>query len=240
VKGTAAGQCQIVATKAADANYGAATSNPVTLTVNLLAPPALVLSANPTSIGYGGSSTLVTSGGISGGAVTYIVSGPCYVQGNTLTGTSAGSCAVTAGQAETSVYSAATSNPVNVTVMERTTVFSYPQAIATMGQPFVLAPVLGGFTSPTFAVLYGNLPAGLTLNPATGVVSGIPTGPMGTGDAVISVYENNAYDAALVVIEVQAALIPVPTLSEWALAILAVLLVVVTGWHMRRLSRRRA
>ena len=145
VKGTAAGQCQVVATKAADINYGAATSNPVTLTVNLLAPPALVLNANPTSIGYGGSSTLGTSGGISGGAVTYSVTGPCYVLGNTLTGTSAGSCAVTAGQAETSVYSAATSNPVNVAVKERTTVFSYPQAIATMGQPFVLAPVLGGF-----------------------------------------------------------------------------------------------
>jgi hypothetical protein len=232
VTGTASGQCQVVATKAADSNYGAATSNPVTLTVNLITPTALVLSENPTSVGFGGSSTLGTSGGISGGPVTYSVSGPCYVTGNTLTGTSVGTCAVTAAQAATSVYSAPTSNTVTVDVKERTTTFSYPAATATTGQPFTLTPITSGFAAPTFAVLYGNLPTGLTLNAATGVISGTPTGPIGVADFVISVYENNAYDAALAVINVQT-ITEVPTLSQWAL-LLASMLVVLTGWQLRR------
>ena len=191
VRGDAAGGCQVVATKAADANYGPATSNPVTVTVNRLAPPALVLTATPAGVGFGGSSTLGTTGGIPGALVAYDVTGPCSVSGNTLIGTSVGDCVITATQAETSLYGAATSGPVTVTVKERTTVFGYPHAIATIGRPFVLTPVTGGFTSPTFALLYGNLPAGLTLDPATGVISGTPTGPAGTVDGVITAYENN-------------------------------------------------
>ncbi|MFZ4478980.1 MAG: IPTL-CTERM sorting domain-containing protein [Rhodoferax sp.] len=232
VTGTAVGQCQVVATKAADGSYGAATSNPVTLSVNLLAPSALVLSASPTTIGFGGSSTLSTTGGIPGGAVTYSVTGPCYVTGNTLTGTSDGSCQVSATQAATSVYSAPTSNTVTVTVKERTTIFSYPQTPAIIGQAFVLTPTTAGFTNPTFALLYGSMPAWATLNPATGVISGTPTGTLGTFDFVISVLENNAYDAALAVITVQ---VPaaIPTLNEWGLIILSSLMVML-AFAMRR------
>ena len=239
VKGTAAGQCQIVATKAADANYGAATSNPVTLTVKLLTAPALVLSGSPTTVGFGGSSTLSTSGGIPGGAVTYSLSGPCYVSGNTLTGTSDGSCQVIASQAETNVYSAPTSNTVTVTVKERTTTFSYPAATAIIGQAFTLAPTTAGFTNPTFALLYGNLPAGLTLNTTTGVISGTPTGLTGTFDGVISVFENNAYDAALFVIEVQAAPVSptsIPTLSEWGMILLSSLMAMLAFFRIRKIS----
>lgn len=228
---TGTGQCQATATKAAADGYGAATSNPVTVTINRLAPPALVLTASPVSIGFNGSSTLGTTGGIPGAPVSYSVSGPCSVSGNTLLGVSAGLCTVTASQAETAVYSAVTSNPVTITVKERTTTFSYPQGTATIGQPFSLTPVTSGFTKPTFALIYGNLPAGLTLNPTTGVISGTPTGPIGTVDGVISAYENNAYDAALAVIGVQAAPAPIPTLSEWGMLILASLMVLTAGWY---------
>ncbi len=239
LSGTGQGQCQVSASKATDGTYPSATSNPVTVTVNLLAPSALVLSASPTMVGFGGSSTLSTSGGIPGGAVTYSLSGPCYVTGNTLTGTSDGSCQVSATQAATSVYSAPTSNTVTVTVRERTTVFSYPQgsvsATATIGQLFTLTPVTAGFTNPTFALLYGNLPDGLTLDPHTGVISGRPSGNAGTFDGVISVFENNAYDAALFVITVQAAVSPaaIPTLSEWGLIILSSLMAML-AFAMRR------
>jgi hypothetical protein len=232
LKATGEGQCQAVATKAGSGSYGAATSNPVTLTVNRLAPPALVLSANPTSVGFGGSSTLGTRGGISGAPVTYSVTGPCSVSGNTLIGTSAGTCQVTAGQAATSVYSAAISNTVAVAVKERNTTFSYPRATAAIGRPFTLRPTTSGFTKPTFALLYGSLPAGLTLNKQTGVISGTPTEPIGTFDGVVSAYENNAYDAALAVIVVQEATL-VPTFSEWGLLIMATLLLAV-GWRSRR------
>ncbi|MBK1720408.1 IPTL-CTERM sorting domain-containing protein, partial [Thiocystis violacea] len=198
------------------------------------APPALVLSATPASVGFGGSSLLATTGGIPGAPVSYSVSGPCSVEGNQLLGVSAGTCQVTASQAETAVYSAISSNPVTVTVQERTTTFSYPSATATLGQPFSLAPVTSGITNPTFALLYGALPEGLTLDPASGVISGIPTGPLGIFDAVISVYENNAYDAALAVITVQATRVAtIPTLSEWGMLILASLMVLAVGWRLK-------
>jgi hypothetical protein len=122
---------------------------------------------------------------------------------------------------------------VTVTVKERTTTFSYPHATAIIGQPFSLAPVTSGFTNPTFALLYGNLPAGLILNPTTGVISGTPTGPTGTIDGVISAYENNAYDAALDVVTVQNPAPPppnpIPTLSEWGAMIMALMMLFVVG-----------
>jgi hypothetical protein len=230
--GTGVGQCQVTATKAESTGYSAATSNPVIVNINRLAPPALVLTASPVSVGFGGSSTLSTTGGIPGAPVSYSVSGPCSVDGNTLLGIRAGLCIVTASQAETAAYSAATSSPVTITVKERTTTFSYPQATAKIGQPFSLAPVTSGFTKPTFALLYGNLPAGLTLDPATGVISGTPTGPIGTIDGVVSVYENNAYDAALAVITIANPAPPpnpIPTLGEWGAIIMTLMLILVGG-----------
>ncbi len=238
VTAAAQGQCQITATKPGNKDYGPATSNPVTVTFNRLAPPALVLTASPVSIGFNGSSTLGTTGGIPGAPVSYSVSGPCSVSGNTLLGVSAGLCTVTASQAETAVYSAVTSNPVTITVKERTTTFSYPQGTATIGQPFSLTPVTSGFTKPTFALLYGNLPAGLTLNPTTGVISGTPTGPIGTVDGVISSYENNAYDAALAVIGVGNDPQAIPTLGEWGMLILMLLMVLTAGWRGRKAGLR--
>lgn len=228
---TGVGQCQATATKAESTGYSAVTSNPVIVTINRLAPPALVLSTSPVSIGFNGTSTLSTTGGIPGAPVNYSVSGPCAIDGNTLLGVSAGLCIVTASQAETPVYGAATSTPVTVTVKERTTTFSYPHATAIIGQPFYLAPVTSGFTNPTYALLYGNLPAGLSLNPNTGVISGTPTGPTGTIDGVISAYENNAYDAALAIFTVQNPIPPnpIPTLGEWGAMIMALMMLFVVG-----------
>ena len=84
---------------------------------------------------------------------------------------------------------------------------------ATVGQPFSLVPTLSGFSAPT-----------------------------GTSSAVISAYENDAHNEAIMVIDVQAAPIalvtPIPTFSQWGLLILASMLVVLTDWHLRREQRR--
>lgn len=214
------GSCTIEARQAEDPGYSARTSNPVAVQVGPGAEAPRVLTATPTTVGFGGSSTLGTTGGIPDVPVSCVVTGPCSVSGNTLVGTGSGACVVTAAQAETSTFGAATSSPVTVAVKERTTVFLYPNATVTIGQPLVLAPVTAGLTNPTFAVLHGTLTAGLTLNPATGGISETPAGPAGLSDAVITVFENNAYDASLAVIDVRD-VNAIPTLSELGLAILA-------------------
>lgn len=102
-----------------------------------------------------------------------------------------------------------------------------------MGKPFTLTPVTAGFSQPSFALLYGNLPAWASIDPATGVISGTPTNPLGTTDFVVSVLENNAYDAALGVITVQTPA-PIPTLSEWAMILLVSLMGLLGFLRLRR------
>ncbi len=225
--GVGVGRCQVVANKAGTISYSSVTSQPVTVVVNPGVAPALVLTSDKSKIGFGGSATLSVSGGISGGSVSYTVTGPCYVTGAVLTGIRAGHCLVVAAQAATDLLGAVQSNSVLVNVSERTTAFSYAQATATGGQGFSTAPVLAGFTRPTFAVLAGTLPTGLVLNPVTGAITGTPTGQPGTFSVVISVYENNAYDAAMVVITLQAppaSVVNIPTLSEWGMIVMAALM----------------
>ncbi len=84
------------------------------------APQAtLAASATPSSIVDGETAALSTTGGSGTGVVTYAVisgSSNCSISGSTLTGTSVGSCAVTATKAADANYSATTSSPITVTV----------------------------------------------------------------------------------------------------------------------------
>ncbi|MGZ4524629.1 MAG: putative Ig domain-containing protein, partial [Mycobacteriaceae bacterium] len=55
-----------------------------------------------------------------------------------------------------------------------------PPTSAVTGTPYTYTFTATGYPTPTFTVHDGNLPAGLTLNPATGVLSGTPTTPGGS------------------------------------------------------------
>lgn len=115
---TGAGTCSITATKAANTTYAAATSAPISVTVNPGTQAALAASASPAAISFNGTSTLSTTGGSGTGAVTFAVTAGgsfCSVSGATLTGTGVGSCTVTATKAADTNYNAATAT-VNVTV----------------------------------------------------------------------------------------------------------------------------
>jgi hypothetical protein len=83
-----------------------------------LAQAALSVVPLSTTVRVLGSTTLSTSGGSGGGAVTYAVaSGSCTLDGATLSvPKTAGTCTVTATKAADSTYSAATSTAVSVTV----------------------------------------------------------------------------------------------------------------------------
>lgn len=117
LKGTGAGVCTVTATKAADANYLAATAT-TDVTVGKAAQAALSATATPATIVVNATSTLTTSGGSGTGAVTFAVSSGgavCSVAGAVLTGTGAGACTVTATKAGDANYAAATAT-VNLTV----------------------------------------------------------------------------------------------------------------------------
>lgn len=134
VRATAAGQCQLSATKAADGTYAAVTSSPLVVSISPKPAPTLILTTSAATIAIGVTSTLTTTGGIPGAAVTYAVSGPCTVTGNVLTGTGQGNCSVTARQAATGEYTGATSNIVTIAVWAT----GSPAAIPTLGLPALL------------------------------------------------------------------------------------------------------
>jgi hypothetical protein len=116
--GTGAGSCVVSASKAADAAYAAATSPEVTVAVTLGTQAMLVLVPANITIDPNGTTTLDTSGGSGTGTVSYtLVSGLCSLSDATLTGTSAGSCVVTATKAADTAYAAATSEEVSVEVI---------------------------------------------------------------------------------------------------------------------------
>ncbi len=90
---------------------------PVSLSISRADQSALNLVASPTTIKVNGTSDLSTTGGTGTGGVSYAVqSGPCTVSSDSLTGTGAGSCVVTATKAQDGSYTSISSTPVTVTV----------------------------------------------------------------------------------------------------------------------------
>jgi hypothetical protein len=104
------GTCTIAADQAGDATYAAASQITQDVTINPGTQAVLSASASPSSVAYGGTSTLSTTGGSGTGAVTYEVTtgaAYCSVSGNTLTGIGIGACTVTATKAGDGNYNAA-------------------------------------------------------------------------------------------------------------------------------------
>ena len=122
----ASGTCDVTATKVADNNYNAATSAALPVTLQKLLVAALTVVATPSTVAYGGTSALSTTGGSGTGAVTFDVgaSTGCTVSGSTLSVTDAsGTCAVTATKAADDNYNQATSAalPITLTKADTTT-----------------------------------------------------------------------------------------------------------------------
>jgi len=114
VTGIGVGSCTVTATKAADANYGAATSA-VGILVTKAAQPALTVTATPSTLQLNATSSLSTTGGAGGGAVTYALTsgaGFCSLSGTTVTGTAVGVCQITATKAGDATYLVATGTTV--------------------------------------------------------------------------------------------------------------------------------
>jgi hypothetical protein len=123
-----------------------------------------------------------------------------------------------AAQAYTIVVSAAATAPIITTAR-------LPQD-APVGTPYTQTITATGTAPITFSVTGGALPPGLTLDPDTGQISGTPT-TTGTYTFTITATNSAGTDSKGFAIQVIRGLLdatPIPTLSETALALLALLL----------------
>ena len=94
----------------------------------------------------------------------------------------------------------------------------------------------GGVAPYTWAITEGNLPDGLSLDPSTGKISGTPTTP-GTFNFTVQVSDSQTppatatKDLSITILSPGA---PIPTLSEWGMIILSLLLLGGAIWMLRR------
>ena len=90
----------------------------------------------------------------------------------------------------------------------------------------------GGEAPYTFEVTDGSLPPGIGLNPTTGVLSGTPT-QAGTFDFEITATDTNECPGTRAyTLTVNPG--PIPTLSEWGMIMLSVLLIASSLFYLRR------
>jgi hypothetical protein len=154
-----------------------------------IAPPTLTVACAAATTGTVGapySSAITVSGGT--GPYTFAVTSGSLPPGLTLnantgaitgTPTTAGpfSFAVTVTDSTLGIHATATTVNCSITIAPPTlTVACASMTTGTVGVPYSSAITVSGGTGPyTFAVTSGSLPAGLTLNPNTGAITGTPT-----------------------------------------------------------------
>jgi Calx-beta domain/Putative Ig domain len=127
----AVGTCTVTATKAADASYAAATSAGITITINQAPQATLIAASAASTLAFGGTTTLSTTGGSGTGLVTFASNNAnCTIAGTTLTAAAVGSCTVTATKAADTNYLAATSAGITITVTQATQTITFSASIA--------------------------------------------------------------------------------------------------------------
>ena len=254
--GTGEGFCDVSATKAADSVYASTTSEYATVFVSLAPQSELVVVPAASSIHVGQSTTLSSTGGSGTGAVTYaLTAGPCSVSGSTVTGMGAGVCLVTATKAADSTFSSATSAPAEVTVslapQTSCTLVTNPASVQP-GQQVNLSvtgcPSTGTVTYTAIAIPQASTPysahettakvapAPTVLScPISGTVM-TPTGGYGVCQVTATVAADSTYGAASSTknVSVTPPPAPVPSLSDYAKALLVFVLLGAMNGHRRR------
>ncbi len=182
------GTCDVVATKAADNNYNAASSASTAVSMTVATQTTLVVD-DPGSLAFGSTTTLTTSGGSGTGAVTFDIGGStgCSLSGDDLTITdNTGSCAVTATKAADANYMVATSASQTITMVK---------ADQTIG---AISPTSGSVLAGSAALSPTTASSGLAVvfastTPAVCTVSG--TNVIYNIEGTCSVTANQAGDA---------------------------------------------
>ena len=118
VTALSAGTCALVASQAGTADFDAAADVTLNLPVNKAAQLISGFTANPTTIKVGETSQLSAFGGASGKPIVFAstTTDVCSVSGSTVTGLTAGHCALTANQAGTADFDAAETALLAITI----------------------------------------------------------------------------------------------------------------------------
>jgi hypothetical protein len=168
--GDAGSTCIITATKAADTNYNAISSATQTITITKINQSALSMSSS-SSVTYGNTLALTSTGGSSTGLTTYAVSsGTCTISGSTLTPGDAGStCIIAATKAADTNYNSVTTSTQTITINKanQSTLSMSSTSSVTYGNTLALTSTGGSGTgSTTYAVSSGTCTiSGSTLTP---------------------------------------------------------------------------
>jgi hypothetical protein len=196
----AAGECTLTVSKAATSNYAAATSVVRTFAVEPGVQTLTVAAIADTS--FGTQSFLLDIGGTGPGVVSATATGSCAVDDLTVTVVSDGLCTITVNKASTSNYLAATPVTRSFTVAPAIPILiDATLAPAKVGTAYSAAITAEPADATTFAITAGALPAGLGLNPTTGVISGTPQ-TSGSFEFTITATNAGGPDSAVFTIQV--------------------------------------
>ena len=172
-----AGTCIVTATRAADANYTAQSSAPTTVTFAHAAQSITFGQLSNKTLGAGTVALTATASSGLGVTFTSTNTSVCTVSGSTVTLVSAGTCTIAADQAGDGGFAAAGTASRSFTVAPALTLATPTTGLSgTYNSQYSLALVdAGGAGTNSFTITAGALPAGLTLDAGTGLISGTPS-----------------------------------------------------------------
>jgi hypothetical protein len=234
------GLCTVAANQTGDATYAAAA--PVTRSFGIGFVSQTITFPQPLDVSLDDPSVLFTATTDAAGltpALNSTTPTVCTVSGMTVTFVAPGLCTIVATQSGNATFAAAppVSHSFQVVEIETDSLDAMRAGDPFTQQLSVLGAAGGGVWSTTTP-----LPAGLTLDPTTGVLTGTPTGP--TSQLMTFAYtENGVVHDATLLLNITAALSPLAFTGTDALGPLtvAVLLLLLGGFGMTiaMLQRRR-
>jgi len=181
VTGKAIGTCTIAANQAGNSSYDPASQVTGSITVGKANQTITNFAFTPTTLTVNGTTTASATGGGSGLPVTFTSTTPTIctasgTNGSTVTGVATGTCTIAANQAGNASYNAASQVTNNITVTCPTVAISNTSLPnGTIGTMYSQQLTVSSGGTVTWSITSGSLPSGLSLNTATGVISGKPT-----------------------------------------------------------------
>ena len=232
---SASGTCAVTATKAADDVYNPITSSAATVIVQQVTP-TISINNIPGSATFGGSFTptyAYTGDGVT--SVTSSTTGTCTVSGGVVNFVGGGTCTLTAHATATVNYTAATGSAQSFTIATATPTISINNIPG--------SATVGGSFTPTYVYTGDGVTSVTSSTTGTCTVSGGVVNFVGGGTCTLTAHATATANYAAATGSAQSftiapatPTISIPTLSEWALASLALLML---GFGMQRARRRR-